>query len=749
MFSCRRLVFSLFVLTTMGVSIASEQAASTDSLEEIVVTAEKRSESVLHTSIAITALSQADLQNLEIHDTSDLQEHVPSLSITNSGLTSNINIRGIGLNVTTPSVVSGVAVYRDNLFQAPLGADETLYDVASLQVLRGPQGTFVGSNSTGGALFINTANPSLDTDVHGYAQAQGGDYRDHGVQGAINLPVTGTVAARLAFNYEARDSYWTNRTPNAPSSYTPLPTPGDLNTISTRGGLLWKPSDQLQILTKAEYFSNDTGGFATQPIPGTAYAPYAPHAPFNLAYAITDPRYQVDVARGDVEATYVMGDSGITLRSVTGGSWYHYALVQDQGASIQPSLTTNNTASEHLLSQEFDVTSDDSGRLRWVAGVFAFDDPARVRVSQTLYSGFGPATVQPQAVGIFEAAKKQSFAGFGGVRIEMTDTVELQLGARYTKNKVNNPVGDTANIYLTASPPGPPGTSPTSPLQVAAVPMNGSESDQHVTWKAALNWTLNSDNYLYAFAATGSKAGGIQTTTTNFKPEYVTDYEIGWKASALNNHVHSQIGAFHNKYTDFQLGDISPATGANTVFNAGAAKVDGVEAQVETSLSHWLINLVGSYVHSSLTIDNIVDQSLLPPGGLAQLPQCPPGKTTGCIDYTPYLVSIHGAALPYAPQENFTVDVGYHFDITSGSTLTPRAEVAYTASQYSTVFGHEIDVLRSRTLVNSKLLYENSNWSVELYGNNLTNRVYPTGRVTNAWFFGDPRNAGIRVRRQF
>jgi iron complex outermembrane recepter protein len=217
----------------------------------------------------------------------------------------------------------------------------------------------------------------------------------------------------------------------------------------------------------------------------------------------------------------------------------------------------------------------------------------------------------------------------------------------------------------------------------------------------------------------------------------------------LNHHVHSQLGAFYNRYTNFQLGDINPVNGANSVFNAGSAKVAGAEAQIETSLSNWLVNLVGSYVHSSLTINNVVDQTLLPAGGLAQLPQCQPGQTTGCIDYTPYRVSVKGAPLPYAPKENVTLDVGYHFDLTSASTLTPRAEVAYTASQYSTVFDHEIDVLRSRTLANAKLLYDNANWTVELYGNNLTNKVYPNGRVGNAWFFGDPRNAGIRVRRQF
>ena len=122
-------------------------------------------------------------------------------------MTANVNIRGIGLDSGSPAVVPGIATYRDGLWQPPILITDTLYDVDSVQVLRGPQGTFVGSNSTGGAIFINSHDPDFNG-VHGYAQLQAGNYSDVGFQGAVNLPIDDAWAARVAFDEEQRDSFY-------------------------------------------------------------------------------------------------------------------------------------------------------------------------------------------------------------------------------------------------------------------------------------------------------------------------------------------------------------------------------------------------------------------------------------------------------------------------------------------------------------------------------------------------------------
>src|SRR6185312_1934511 len=137
--------------------------ASAATLEEVVVTAERRAQNIQTTSIAMTALSAEDVANKGIRDQTDLQFAAPALSMTQVGFTENVNIRGIGINLQSPVVVSGVALYRDGLFYpGNIMADEPYYDRADVEILRGPQGTFVGQNSTGGAILVTSKNPTLD-----------------------------------------------------------------------------------------------------------------------------------------------------------------------------------------------------------------------------------------------------------------------------------------------------------------------------------------------------------------------------------------------------------------------------------------------------------------------------------------------------------------------------------------------------------------------------------------------------------
>lgn len=196
---------ALVAMAAPGVAVASsagDQSAQADgaspgATDEIVVTAEKRSTTVMRTNIAVAALSGDDLKQHEIRDVKALQNFVPGLSVSDTGLVSQLNIRGIGLGITDPGVYSGVAIYRDNLFQGPIVANEPFYDIGSVQVLRGPQGTFVGNNSTGGALFVKTADPKLG-DASGYASLTGGNYNRIAFEGAVNIPVSDTLAVRIA-----------------------------------------------------------------------------------------------------------------------------------------------------------------------------------------------------------------------------------------------------------------------------------------------------------------------------------------------------------------------------------------------------------------------------------------------------------------------------------------------------------------------------------------------------------------------
>src|SRR6202035_2931112 len=138
-----------------------------------------------------------------------LQFVSPSLTVNNFGQGNDVDIRGIGKGEHNSQTTTGVITYRDGAATFPgYIQGEPYYDVASVEVLRGPQGTFGGQNATGGAVLVTTNDPIIGGDVSGYVQAQVGNYTDFGLQGAVNLPISETLAARLAFDSETRDSFY-------------------------------------------------------------------------------------------------------------------------------------------------------------------------------------------------------------------------------------------------------------------------------------------------------------------------------------------------------------------------------------------------------------------------------------------------------------------------------------------------------------------------------------------------------------
>jgi iron complex outermembrane receptor protein len=167
----------------------------------------------------------------------DLQNATPALTINSDGVVAFVNIRGIGLDSNSPQVVPGVAMYRDGLWQPPIANTAQFFDLNSVEVLRGPQGTFVGSNSTGGAIFFNSKNPDF-SGVNGFVQVQGGNYADFGTSGAVNLPIDSTLSTRVAFNVERRNSFFDN--PNSVTTPTgaQFNTPGALDEMAARLGTI-------------------------------------------------------------------------------------------------------------------------------------------------------------------------------------------------------------------------------------------------------------------------------------------------------------------------------------------------------------------------------------------------------------------------------------------------------------------------------------------------------------------------------
>lgn len=186
---------------------ADQTTSETES--DIVVTAERRSESLQRTPIAATVMTGDDLANAGVTTVDQLQFVSPGATVNNFGQGIDFNIRGIGKAEHNTQTTTGVITYRDGVATFPgYLQGEPYYDIARVEILRGPQGTFVGQNATGGAVFVTSRNPEIGGGYHGYIMGSAGNYDYFGLQGAVNLPISDTLAARVAFNTDHRDSFY-------------------------------------------------------------------------------------------------------------------------------------------------------------------------------------------------------------------------------------------------------------------------------------------------------------------------------------------------------------------------------------------------------------------------------------------------------------------------------------------------------------------------------------------------------------
>ena len=712
------------------------EGAEAQQLKEVVVTAERRTENLQTTPIAASVLDASALNRKGVVSLADLQNATPALSITNTGLVANVNIRGIGLDSGSPQVVPGVSSYRDGLWQPPVTTTTAFYDIGSVEVLRGPQGTFVGSNSTGGAIFINSRSPDFDG-LHGQVEVLGGNYADVGANGAVNLPIDEQWAARIAFNVERRDSFYRNITSSPTPDGAEFNTPGSLDEKDLRVGLLWKPNDTLQVLLKSDFSDKSTGGYPMKPVPTTTYAPFAPTDPFTLNYD-QDTKNDEVTSRNSLEIKWQPSPDGITLRSLTGYQYMSIRNIYDIDAtsaslpSGPPSQSEFQNVIERPLSEEINILSPNTGPLQWIVGGYYLHDTREVGLdirSQTF----------PNDVFVNLFTTIQDEAVFGQVSYKILPRLELQVGGRFTHDSLDNPVGNGVNIG--------PG--------VVFIPGSGSHTDNVWTGKAALNWTANDDNFLYAFAAKGFKAGGFDTgfVPVQFKPEIVWDYEAGWKSYFFDRHIRTQIGGFFNNYQDLQVSVLHPASGTISLDNIGKSTIKGFEAQIEGQFGGLRVDGGGAYVNSRLGAISFVNTRLIPGGGNVNLgPQCGPGipGPPACFDYNPFVVSVDGKANPYSPDWTFNLGVEYAFDLGGGASLTPRVNYSYVGSQWTTLIEvPTTDRLAAYGLWNASLTYANGDWRVQAFGMNLANKAYVSGQFGNDEFFGNPRQFGVRVSRSF
>ncbi|KRA84536.1 TonB-dependent receptor [Altererythrobacter sp. Root672] len=684
---------------------AAASEASTDQGNTIMVTARRREESLQETPIAISAFSAETLQERQIHQTQDLERITPSLQFKPAGqLSGNSSasvafIRGIGQLDPTAAVDPGVGVYIDEVYVGrAVGSTIEFGDIASVEVLRGPQGTLFGRNTIGGAILVRTREPKFG-EFSGRGRVRGGD--DGLLEGfaAFNLPITDTTAARISGGFRKRDGYVIR-------AFDGLDL-GNEDLVTLNGAFRWEPTSNFELSLRADYTDRDENGapftFAgineNAPVaaivsvaagcPG-AKIPFAPIAPGDPRFGapsvplIDDPRCANDFqARGDFvnggtapvtsqseiwgvsgTARYDVDDS-LTFKSITAYRSTQSRGIRDADNTPFVMITTDVGGKSKQFSQELQLQYH-RGIVSGILGAYYYDEDTFERATVPLAFPPSPPVISSLLAGgpgsrdlQLSDLETRSLAAFGEISIEPTDGLELTGGLRYTEDRKTYQ-GTVMNLF--------PATRPDpDPLPTLAIPEGGplfiynrpfENTFSHLTGSASVRYEFTNWLNAYASYSTSFKSGGFNTrynapppgfVPVPFDEESVESYEVGAKMDFGDARLN--LAAFQANYDDMQL--IFRQGVVPLLFNAGKARIRGFEAEA-------------SYHTGGLRLD--AGMSLLDDDILSITPV--PGASATVAP---------GDDLPLTPAFQGNFGIGYEIPLAQGYTLTPRFDGSYTS----------------------------------------------------------------------
>ena len=730
----------------------------TTQLSEVIVTAQKRSENLQKTPLAITALSGQTLHDQQVTNPNDLTRVVPDVLVNSGGAagdsgqsTTVFSIRGLGASGQGPLGSPAVAVHEDgHYFQTGLAANQ-FFDLDRVEVSPGPQGTLYGRSASAGAVNVITAKPKDHFEAA--AEVEGGDYGDFRGFTMINVPLGDTLAVRISGQYQKHDGYLTN-------GYD------DLNSGAVRAQALWKPISGLSVRLAAEYLHN--GGLGTSPVfvgpevaalglSGSLYTRSL--AQLGAVNGVVQPiKSDVDDTKARVfgEIAYNFGPAIFTVAPT-------YEEFQNKNTNNpigQPYgyLSVSGPATQRGVEARF----NDPGttKLKWVVGFNYFDYSIIALIDEFV----PPAPLTQLQVGPFKGielvnafdkideGKQTSKAVFGQFTYPILPHLRVTAGARqnWDDETYNGHLG-TEGVFIGGSP------NLIGPNPIVTPPLSSAVSFSKFTYKVALDYDLAPASLIYGTLGTGYKPGGLNEggpASSNvpptplapsqvFDPETVMHYEVGSKNRFLHNRLQINDAVYYDSYKNYQNLNNQPvnplAVGAigAVVTNAGQAKVYGNELSAEfQATSQDRFSAALNYLHATFT-------SYVVPAYL--------GEGGGPVPEQNY----SGYRLPNAPQWSGTMSYAHRFDLTGGSSVTGLAST-YISDFYYAYFQEQQGTEQkpyTKTLVS--LTYQNAghDFSVSGFVKNIENNAtLISGSYTEPFtyvFLDAPRTYGFTVSKRF
>jgi iron complex outermembrane receptor protein len=767
-----RLGFARSVAALTGAVLCSALAGAVEieGLEEIVVSARKVSENVQRIPVSITALNAAALKEHSVNTLSDVQYLAPNLLLKESSVEPQaltIAMRGQEQNDIPLTVDPSVGVYIDGLYYPrTLGLKGALVDMDRVEVLRGPQGTLYGRNTTGGALSLYTANPTFDGDS-GSLEASAGNYQAWNFVAVGNLNLSDTAALRVVVQRGGHSGYGEDAADHQLERE---------NSLMVRAKLLLKLGSNAEATLFANYQQNDAGGglwklnslapASSCPsigLPGCAFtlqsalqkygpailAPGNPNAPAEFGATIaqlqsyigsnpyrtnttdrSSSQYYGSTVGVDVKAT--LSDS-FTLRSITGYEKLNRNNAFDTDGTPFDSINSDLVTQSHYLSQELQLIGTGKN-LNWLSGLYFGDERgSEGGDNQILPFLLGPLNPTQFAADV----KNTTYAAFSQGNWQFVPTWRLTAGVRYSWDDREIVSDNTQGIDGCVVPA--PGVV-ISPPGASLCPRKFANWFSAPSWLASLDHQFTDQIMGYAKASHGYRSGGENFRGANtpesfspFKPEFVTEYEVGTKSELFGRTLRLNADVFYDDYSDIQRSiSIPTAAGVPTtvVGNAASAKIKGVELEAEWHpINQLTLSAGGGYTDAYYV--KFVDPVL---GDLSSLPFSVPKWTA--LGSARYVQPV--------PVGDVSVQADYHWQSTVNLTPQDLNPAAFTQAAYG--------LLNSRI----NLHVRGIDTDVAIYGRNLTDKRYFVGGLSveasigyGVLVTGQPRVFGIDVIKHF
>ncbi|WP_084399129.1 TonB-dependent receptor [Henriciella aquimarina] len=700
---------------------AQETSDNEGRLDTVVVTAQRRAESVQKAALSIEVLGEDQLERRGVTEPADLTKLTPSITVAQNGVYPQTIIRGAGDNTANGLAPTAVSYSVDGVVTGQaLGVSQNFYDLERVEILKGPQGTLYGRNATGGAVNLITKRPSQE--FEGYLTGEYGNFDNKRLTGALNIPLSNTLAIRGAFNLVDRDGYLSDGT-------------DDDVRQSARLQALWQPNEVFNLRVMGDY--SHTGGkgggavlFPRQP--GTDEWDALSHpinneaitsANFGLHVPFLSDSY-MDLDQWDImaEANIELGDFA-TLTLIPGyrdikldHRTYNFGL----RATTDPQ-THEQTTFEARLSNQTD-------RLKWVLGAYYYKE-------NTYFWWDVRALAEPNFITNFNVlneikSKNESQAVFGEATYSLTDRFRVIGGLRYTQDEIRKggSVTDTAVIPAPGSP----------------YIQSGKLEFDDVTWKAGLEFDVSDQSFLYLTASKGYKSGGFfyapdEGETNSFDPETLHALEFGLRNRFFDNTLQVNIEAFYWEYEDQQVtavGYTDLGAVAYVTRNAGKAAPRGGSIDVVWKASPddtlgFAVNYTRAR-YDEFMIDFPADLA----GLLRTGPLCDVGGVmTNEAGNSVLPVDCSGAPLQRTPEWSGTANYEHVFDLGSAGDLRANVNATWATSRYlSSDFYVPVSKTDGYTVFNADLTYTpaDSPWSLTLYGRNLTDEAVYQGGIADA-----------------